>query len=286
MCGRPGTHGSEARADRHSSGRDLRVYVATLRTVVSLVEQIGLSHACCVDPCHVRSPEADFGWRATATIRWSESPWRVQEVVVSGVQGTEAVDGVEFGDQPNGSGRRPDGATPHAPGQQPHGRGRLRVVRLAPGPREGVVGDGCRRRHGAHRSQRLRQVDVPAHPQPDARAGPVGGDGRPGRAGRHRHLRPEPAAHRGAAPDRHGVPEAQPLPGHDDCRQRHGRAQAHRHPGGSFRASRAHRDLPHQGRAVARGQGPVAAAPAATCPVDSSSGCASRGRWRSNPTSC
>ena len=84
---------------------------------------------------------------------------------------------------------------------------------------DAVVGDG------AHRSVGLRQVDLPADPEPHARGRSRGPAGRHGRARRRRHLRAGPAGHRHPAPHRHGLPEAQPVPGHDDRRQRAVRAQ-------------------------------------------------------------
>ena len=59
---------------------------------------------------------------------------------------------------------------------------------------------------------------------------PVGRAGRRGAARRRGHLRPVAAADRRAPRDRDGLPEAQPVPGDVDPRERARRAQAHRHP--------------------------------------------------------
>ena len=97
----------------------------------------------------------------------------------------------------------------------------LRLVRWSPGFGPRVAGHGAIEGHRSHRSVGLRQVDLPAHPEPDAR----------GRC-------PEPSSpdrceldgvdiygadatgHGDPIPYRHGLPEAQPVPGHVDLRQR------------------------------------------------------------------
>ena len=85
---------------------------------------------------------------------------------------------------------------------------------------------------------------------------PVGRAGRRGAARRRRHLRPVAAADRRAPRDRHGVPEAEPVPGDVDPGERPGRAQAHRHPRLPGGQGGARRVLPAQGRPLERGQGP------------------------------
>ena len=85
---------------------------------------------------------------------------------------------------------------------------------------------------------------------------PVGPAGRRGAARRRGHLRPRQAAHRRPPRDRHGLPEAEPVPGDVDPRQRARRSQAHRHQGVALGEGRAGRVLPAQGRALERGQGP------------------------------
>ena len=89
-----------------------------------------------------------------------------------------------------------------------------------------------------HRPVRLRQVDLHPLPEPDAR-------GRcPGRASTGQVLLDgedlyapgvDPVA--GAAPGRHGVPEAEPVPHDVDLRQRGGRAPARRR---ARRSARSH----------------------------------------------
>ncbi len=61
---------------------------------------------------------------------------------------------------------------------------------------------------------------------------------------------------RGPSPDRHGVPEAEPVPGDVDLRQRRGLLQAHRHQDLVRREGRGRRGVPHQGRALDRGPRP------------------------------
>ena len=162
-----------------------------------------------------------------------------------------------------------------------------RLVRQPQGARPGLADHAGRRDHRADRSVRLRQVDLPADPQPDARAGAVGRAGRRGAARRRGHLRPRSAAHRRPPRDRHGLPEAQPVPGDVDPRERARRPQAHRHPGASAqREGRARRALPDQGPASGTRSRTASTPPAAACPAASSSGCASPARWRSSRGCC
>ena len=104
--------------------------------------------------------------------------------------------------------------------------------------------------------------------------------GRRGAARRARHLRPAAQADRRPARDRHGVPEAEPVPGDVDLRQRRRQPAADRHQGRHGRrrtswSSRASR-RPASGTRSRTG----CASPAAGCPAASSSACASPGRWR------
>ena len=64
-----------------------------------------------------------------------------------------------------------------------------------------------RRGHGPHRTFRVRQVNLPADPEPDARDRPLSLAGGTGGARRGRYLRPEPAGSHCATPHRHGVPD-------------------------------------------------------------------------------
>ena len=97
---------------------------------------------------------------------------------------------------------------------------------------------------------------------------------------------PKRAVYRGPPQHRHGLPEAQPVPGDVDLRQRARGPQAHRQPRGPGHEGRARRRLPRQGRACGRRCATGFANRAARSPVVSSSGCASRGRWRSGPGCC
>ena len=107
----------------------------------------------------------------------------------------------------------------------------------------------------ADRSLGLREVDLPPHPQPDARGRPRRPAGRLGQARRGGHLRRRPAGRRHPPPHRHGVPEAQPVPGHDHRRQRAVRAQVLAALAGQPR--RPGRGDADQGGSVERGQGPA-----------------------------
>ena len=79
-----------------------------------------------------------------------------------------------------------------------------------------------------HRPVRLRQVDLPAHPQPDARGDPRRPRRGRGPARRRGPLRPRRRPGRRAPHDRHGVPAAQPVPDDVDLRQRRRRPAAQR----------------------------------------------------------
>ena len=130
-----------------------------------------------------------------------------------------------------------------------------RLLRLLQGHR-GHLDDGrAPLRHGLHRPVRLRQVDLPAHPQPDAR-----GDPRRSRRGQGHARRREPLRQldrpRDRAPHgRHGLPAAEPLPDDVDLRQRRGGPAAQRRQ--EQEDPRRHRREVAQGRQpLERGQGP------------------------------
>ena len=106
-----------------------------------------------------------------------------------------------------------------------------------------------------------------------------------GRARRHRHLPVGAARHRDPPAHRHGVPEAEPVPGDDGRRERAS-------PGSKLARQRSDRDetqhivetLPAPRRALERGEEPARRRRAARSPAVSSSGCASRARSRCSPT--
>ena len=165
---------------------------------------------------------------------------------------------------------------------QDEGREGLRLLRREAGalrrrsrrPRE--PGDG------ADRSVRLRQVDLPALPQPHERHHRRSPRHRQDHARRRRHLRQEHRRGRAARPRRHGVPEAEPVP-EVDLRERRLRAA---HPRACQEQGRARPDRriePAEGGAVERGQGPPAASRAPAFPAASSSACASRAPSPSAP---
>ena len=85
---------------------------------------------------------------------------------------------------------------------------------------------------------------------------------------------------RGAAPHRHGVPAAQPVP-EVDLRQRRLRPAPARHEGRPERPGRAGADRTRRcGTRSRTGSRPARC----RCRAASSSGCASPGRWPSSPT--
>ena len=112
-------------------------------------------------------------------------------------------------------------------------------------------------RHRDHRLVRLREVDVPALAQPDARADPRRSRRGHGRARGRGHLRPERRSDRRAAADRHGLPGAEPVPDDVDLRQRRGRAEAQRAQDEEGRPRRGRRALAARREPLGRGQGPA-----------------------------
>ena len=81
--------------------------------------------------------------------------------------------------------------------------------------------------HGAHRAVRLRQVHAAAEHQPHERPGPRRPRRGPDAVPRRGPVRPGRRPGRGPPADRHGVPEAQPVP-QVDLRQRRLRARGQR----------------------------------------------------------
>ena len=75
-------------------------------------------------------------------------------------------------------------------------------------------------RHRVHRPVRLREVDLPADPQPDARGDPRRSGQRQGDARRRGPLRPRRRPGERPPHRRHGVPEGEPVPDDVDLRQR------------------------------------------------------------------
>ena len=139
--------------------------------------------------------------------------------------------------------------------------------------------------HRADRSVRLRQVDLPAHAQPDARGHPGGARRGQAAARRRGHLRPRRRRHRRPPHHRHGLPAAQPVPDDVDLRQRRRRAAAQRREE-EGRPRRRRRAVAAGRQPLERGQGPARQARAPACPAASSSGCASPGPSPSSRRSC
>ena len=79
--------------------------------------------------------------------------------------------------------------------------------------------------HRPDRPLGLRQDDLPAQPQPDERLGPRLPDRGPDPLPRPRHLRRQRRPGRGAAADRDGLPETEPVPEVDLRQRRLGAAQ-------------------------------------------------------------
>ncbi len=130
----------------------------------------------------------------------------------------------------------------------------------------------------------LRQVDLPALPQPHERHDP----GRPGdrhdHARRPGHLLEAPGRRAAARAHRHGLPEAESV-SEVDLRQRGVRSA---HPQARPRPRRPRRDRLHQPAArgaVGRGQGPPGRTRHWGSPAASSSASASRARWPCSPRS-
>ena len=134
------------------------------------------------------------------------------------------------------------------------------LVRRHPGPRRRLVVGPPGLGHRSHRAVRVRQVDVPAHLEPDARVGARRQAGRRGPSRRRRYLCSGPSPDRRAPPDRHGLPEAESVPGHVHRGQRGRRPGAHQHQDqqvGSRRTVVESNLGP--GRSVGRGEGsPIA----------------------------
>ena len=110
--------------------------------------------------------------------------------------------------------------------------------------------------------------------------------GRRGAARRAGHLRAGHARHREPEPDRDGVPEAEPVPGDVDRRERAGGPAADRRQGQPDGAGRAPGELACSARACGTRSRTGSASRAVRCPAGSSSGCASRGRSRSSRMCC
>ena len=104
-----------------------------------------------------------------------------------------------------------------------HAAGRRHLLRRLQGRRGGVADGRAQLGHRVHRPVRMRQVDSPAHAQPDARGDPRALASRAGPARRRGHLRRRRRPGQRPPDHRHGVPATQPVPDHVDRRERAGR---------------------------------------------------------------
>ena len=142
-------------------------------------------------------------------------------------------------------------------------------------------GDRATEDHRADRPVGLRQEHRAALLQPHER--PRAGHAARGRGAvsRQEPVRPRCRCGRGAPPDRHGLPEAQPVPQVDlrEHRLRPANQRLARLEAGYGRAGRA---LAARRGAVGRGQGQAQAVRHWRSRAGSSSACASPARWRSS----
>ena len=135
---------------------------------------------------------------------------------------------------------------------------------------------------GDHRPVGLRQVDADPLHQPHARGDPRRPRRGPGAARGRRRVRPVRRRGGGAPRDRHGLPEAQPVPHDVGLRQRRRRPAAELAPRRERPATRRSRRR-CAARACGRRSPTASASPASGSPAASSSGCASRARWPWTP---
>ena len=145
----------------------------------------------------------------------------------------------------------------------------------------------ARSRDGVHRPLRLRQVHLPAHPEPDAR----GHSRRPrrgrGAAGRRQPLRPRRRPGRPCARQIGMVfQRPNPFPHDVDPRQRAGRRAAEQQADLQGRGRRPRGEVAARRQPVERGQGPAGQARLRASPAASSSACASPARSRSSRRCC
>ena len=188
--------------------------------------------------------------------------------------------------------RRPP-PSPTPPAARPTGLGHPRgprhhrLVRPAQGARPGLADHAGRRDHRADRAVRLRQVDVPAHPQPDARAGarrprwPARCCSTARTSTTRSASSPTPAGSIGmvfqkpnpfpAMSIHENVLAGLKLTGTKVARSREGRAR---------------RGVPDPRPGSGRRSRTGSTARRRRCPAASSSGCASRARWPSSRACC
>ncbi len=132
-----------------------------------------------------------------------------------------------------------------------------------------------------HRAVGVRQVDARALHQPHARGDPRRAGRGQGAARRVRRVRPRGRRGRGAARDRHGLPEAEPVPDDVGVRQRRRGPAPDRGP--ARRRAREGRAGAARRRACGTRSPSGCTSRAWGCRAASSSACASPARWRSIP---
>ena len=169
------------------------------------------------------------------------------------LQSTHDGHGVPTGRGPVGWRTNGHRTLPDHVGRGPGSRRRVLAFPVGQQPQRGSFRADLSRRC---ETRRWYEVDVPADPQPHARAGARRHPRGRGPAVRVRHLRPRLETDRRAARHRHGVPEAEPRPGDVHPRQRPRGTEAHGHQGAPRRPRRPRRGVPDEGRPVERGPRP------------------------------
>ncbi len=112
---------------------------------------------------------------------------------------------------------------------------RLGLVRESPGLAGRLAADASGNGHGTDRAVGVWEVHIPQDPQPHARVDTGCEAGGRSQAEREGHLRGRPSADRGTQADRHGLPEAEPLPVHVHRRECDGGAGPDQHQGQQVR---------------------------------------------------
>ena len=161
-----------------------------------------------------------------------------------------------------------------------------RLLRRLPGRRGRLARDRAAQRHRLHRPVGLRQVDVPAHPQPHARGHPERPRRGRGAARRRQPLRPGRRPGARAPPGRHGLPAAEPVPDDVDQGERAGGRQAQQQAHLEVGRRRPRREVAARARTSGTRSRTASTSPARACPAASSSASASPARSPSRRRCC